>query len=495
MTIPSGAVILPPVVPGRAAGSVVPDAFTNGHTATGGHRFGPRADIREWGVRFGTANGDQTANVQDALDDHAQYGTLFIPVDETDGGIIRLEGMIDLPTEVYGKVIRGEGRDNTRLVQYESNTPILRITGNHHSMALENFTLEYNTQQTSSDTAAVGLQLWGETLSNFYHSTLKNIRIHRAYDGLGVDGTSGSNVGFWANTVEGLWITSTAHSGVYMIPPSIAGQPSNVFVNLEVNNTNSGGLVSTGPAVQFAAYETRIVGLAVEGWYNEAFWADSGGQHTIIGMHVESHFFTGANPRLIRLSGDPLTLYDLSLAATNSGTGILRIINAAAGSVFRGVSARYHITGTAPTSAHVVNGSTAGAYILEDYVDDGSSFTVANPASEAATLAVVKRSDQTTQRRVRTVTGTDTATWTDEILLCDAAGGAFTETLPAAQAMSGRELTIKRTSASNNVTVDGNASETIDGATTKVLTTQYAFIRIVSNGTAWSIVASGGTVT
>ncbi len=95
---------------------------------------------------------------------------------------------------------------------------------------------------------------------------------------------------------------------------------------------------------------------------------------------------------------------------------------------------------------------------------------------------------------VTAVTTTYTAAATDDVILGDASGGAFTVTLPTAVGIPGKRYTVKRTSASNNVTVDGDDSETIDGAATKALATQYAFLTIVSDGANWQIIASGGTI-
>ena len=89
----------------------------------------------------------------------------------------------------------------------------------------------------------------------------------------------------------------------------------------------------------------------------------------------------------------------------------------------------------------------------------------------------------------RTVTTTATASATDSVILADATGGAFTVNLPAASNRAGRVYTIKKTDASANaVTVDGNAAETIDGALTKVLATQYASTMIVCDGSNWFII-------
>lgn len=84
---------------------------------------------------------------------------------------------------------------------------------------------------------------------------------------------------------------------------------------------------------------------------------------------------------------------------------------------------------------------------------------------------------------------------TGTVYLCDASGGAITVTLPAAASSTGKRLVVKRTSASNNVVLDANSSETIDGATTKTITTQYGFLDIVCDGAGWHIIASGGTIT
>jgi hypothetical protein len=74
------------------------------------------------------------------------------------------------------------------------------------------------------------------------------------------------------------------------------------------------------------------------------------------------------------------------------------------------------------------------------------------------------------------------------VILADASGGAFTLTLPTAVGISGTVYTIKRTSASNNVTIDGAGAETIDGAATYVLTAQWQAVELISNGTSWFVI-------
>ena len=83
-------------------------------------------------------------------------------------------------------------------------------------------------------------------------------------------------------------------------------------------------------------------------------------------------------------------------------------------------------------------------------------------------------------------TGAYTATNADYVIDCTS--GSFTITLYAASGNAGRILIVKNSGA-GTITVDGNASETIDGATTYAMAVQYATVQIMSDGTNWKIIA------
>lgn len=70
----------------------------------------------------------------------------------------------------------------------------------------------------------------------------------------------------------------------------------------------------------------------------------------------------------------------------------------------------------------------------------------------------------------------------------DASGGAKTVTLPTAIGITGRHYIIrKKDSSANAVTVDGDGSETINGATTYALTAQYQSVSLMSDGAGWMV--------
>lgn len=89
----------------------------------------------------------------------------------------------------------------------------------------------------------------------------------------------------------------------------------------------------------------------------------------------------------------------------------------------------------------------------------------------------------------KTITADHSMTWADEVLLVDASGGAVTVTLPDPAAYPDVWITIKKIdSSSNAVTINPHGSETIDGAASQSLSTENAFLTLVSDGTNWYVV-------
>lgn len=80
------------------------------------------------------------------------------------------------------------------------------------------------------------------------------------------------------------------------------------------------------------------------------------------------------------------------------------------------------------------------------------------------------------------------ATSANDIILANATSGAITVNLPAAGSNTNLVLTIRKTdSTTNAVTLDGNASETINGFTTYKLVTQNDTVVIYCDGSNWLV--------
>jgi len=87
-----------------------------------------------------------------------------------------------------------------------------------------------------------------------------------------------------------------------------------------------------------------------------------------------------------------------------------------------------------------------------------------------------------------TVVNTSTTPYTSstgEVIFYDASGGASVVNLPAGA--TNAVVMVKKSSDTNTVTVDGNLAETIDGATTYVLSSTYEVATFRWNGTEWGV--------
>lgn len=90
---------------------------------------------------------------------------------------------------------------------------------------------------------------------------------------------------------------------------------------------------------------------------------------------------------------------------------------------------------------------------------------------------------------VMPITASYTVNYNDGVILADATAGAITVTLKPANEMTQKRIVIIKTDASGNaVTIDGNGSETINGAATNVLAAQYNKVELAAYNGAWYIV-------
>lgn len=89
---------------------------------------------------------------------------------------------------------------------------------------------------------------------------------------------------------------------------------------------------------------------------------------------------------------------------------------------------------------------------------------------------------------VQSKTAAYTVLSTDDIITCNANSAAFTLTLFPVSGNAGKLLTFKKTDSTfNAVTIDANASETIEGALTFTLNTQNEVLVLYCDGANWLI--------
>lgn len=78
----------------------------------------------------------------------------------------------------------------------------------------------------------------------------------------------------------------------------------------------------------------------------------------------------------------------------------------------------------------------------------------------------------------------------DHKVLVDVSGGVSAITLPTAVGIIGKEFIVKDwkgNAASNNITIGTTGGQTIDGASSKVISSNYGSVKFVSDGANWSV--------
>jgi len=186
-----------------------------------------------------------------------------------------------------------------------------------------------------------------------------------------------------------------------------------------------------------------------------------------------------------------------------AGTGILSKISSLA-SVVRTLTGSSSVTvvngdGVSgnPTFSVPVLGIT-NAMLAEGYINDLTAVTAASgdyiaisDASDSGKKKKILVSDlvNTTQISIDNTDSPYTALATDNTILVDASSGAVTVNLPTAASITGKRYTIKAIDATNNVTVDGDGSETIEGVLNKTLNGDDEFVTVESDGAGWVIVS------
>jgi len=148
--------------------------------------------------------------------------------------------------------------------------------------------------------------------------------------------------------------------------------------------------------------------------------------------------------------------------------------------------------GSSPTALRFDAGSSSGTLAERMRVTSGGNLLINTTSTNGSRLQV----NGNVSTAITTVTGNTTLDATHSTVLVNNTG-SVTITLPAASGKSGWIYTIKKVSAaSNDVIIDPNASELLDGSSTsKTLTLQWSSITIQCNGTSWFVISSHAAAT
>jgi hypothetical protein len=142
----------------------------------------------------------------------------------------------------------------------------------------------------------------------------------------------------------------------------------------------------------------------------------------------------------------------------------------------------YSVSGTTLTFSSAPPSGTNNIQVVS-----GTTLSIGTPSDGTVTKA--KLAAGALSGDVVSITGATTLTSSHDVVLASSSGGAFQIDLPAAASNADKIMIIKKTSSDlNAITIEGNGAETIDGATSTTLNTQYESIEIVCDGSNWHIV-------
>lgn len=323
---------------------------------------------------------------------------------------------------------------NTAMVFVNNDTEYMRLTASGR-LGIGTITPSENLSviAPSNATNQIAFGISGQGKSAFYRDDTTGLSIYSAL-------TSGANKDIHiatggAGTDERMTILGTGNIGIGTTTP-VGSLDITISQNTEtalyVSNSNTGG----------AAVATVLVGQTV-GSGNYGYISHSGTGYTTDGLYVADRTIISGQDTAGLLILAHAGSAPLIFATGGHAAGNERLRIDSTGNVGIGV--------ISPTSLLHAGGSVA--------------FPTVTVTNSDTTL-------DSTNYSVRMSTGSSNRT----------------VNLPATAGCVGRIYVVKKVDAgAGTVTVDGNASETIDGSTTFIISTQYNSVTIQSNGTGWDI--------
>lgn len=184
-------------------------------------------------------------------------------------------------------------------------------------------------------------------------------------------------------------------------------------------------------------------------------------------VHVNNHSASSSDSSIIRIENEQNGANDVTgLQLSNSATGAAATWN-------------LYIPASGSTDLRINNNGSDHVTIQNDG-DVGVGTTSPNSGMDVQTSMGLS---------LTTITSATTLDNTHNVVFCNT--GAYTVTLPAASGCTGRVYKIKNIDTDgDDITIDGNASETINGATTYALEDYNQEITIISDGTNWHIISN-----
>jgi hypothetical protein len=264
----------------------------------------------------------------------------------------------------------------------------------------------------------------------------------------------GSGTNFWLNTAApgnvGLSTTNTVGIGT-----TSAGTGAGLIVmngNVGIGTWVPAANVDSAGTIRTTSFKDPTSGAGIEMNYSA-----SGNLGNIFAYDRTNSLY-----RQLKLDGSSVIINSGSSGSVGVGT----TSPGSQFSILGGVSLGAYATNTAPAGGLIVSGNVGiGTWLPASGVEMATSFAV----FRTATAASVSSAGQT-------------------IIGVTSTAAPRTITLATADVVRGRVIIVKDESGgagANNITIQGQGGETIDGQASVVITSNYGVVRLYSDGTHW----------
>ena len=237
----------------------------NGPVAAGGYKlftnttgvsFGKGAiekgNVRWWGA-LGDDTNDDTAEIQAAIVAclSTTGGRLYFP-----DGTYKITSALTI-LQYDGFVIQGQSQGGTFIKQYTSNTPIFHFTKKlTHSFEISDLYLEYNVQQTSTESDSIAFYIDPDTTGGAYNFTIKKCNFKNVFKGISLNDAS-TGVSMWGATFEKLWYNNTCTGSIIDVYTTVSyGRPNINCNQIYIDATST---ENAQPLLRFQGTDNLVV--------------------------------------------------------------------------------------------------------------------------------------------------------------------------------------------------------------------------------------------
>lgn len=294
-----------------------------------------------------------------------------------------------------------------------------------------------------------------------------------------------------ANTIESVTATRGAGRGLTIDFDDLKLRNYNAGTHQEVLNISSSNVISFPQMSATAALDTtnkKIAVLDASNNLSKMNWPTAAATVPLSGIiaatatnnvdhttNTQTWNWTGAVAQglILNMASTIMPNNDRVLEVNTSGANVSSSLITAA------ILAKNTHTGTTPVNVGLwaIGNNPIWAF-------GGNSAFGVTQFSPTSTLDVKGSLALSTVTKTATYTATDN----DYTIICST--NTFTIDLPTAVGITGRVYVIKNITSGTTITVDGSGSETIDGATTYTLASQYKLVMIQSDGTNWNVISN-----